>query len=71
MGNTKKVGLTGKYGSRYGRTTRQTVRALVEAQKAKHRCVQCLSFSVKRKSAGIWACTKCGHTFAGKAYKPS
>ena len=71
MVRTKKVGITGKYGVRYGKTIRDQVIAASRTQKAWHKCSYCLRFSVRRVSAGIWECRKCGHKFAGKAYKPA
>jgi len=71
MAKTKKVGVTGKYGPRYGRTIRQTVKGISETQRSLHKCTSCLNISVKRISVGIWQCKKCGLKFAGKAYKPS
>ncbi|MBI4181524.1 MAG: 50S ribosomal protein L37ae [Candidatus Aenigmarchaeota archaeon] len=71
MTKTKKVGLTGKYGVRYGRMIRERVKAQAEQQQARHPCPACLRPAVERQSAGIWACGKCGHKFAGKAYKPA
>jgi large subunit ribosomal protein L37Ae len=65
---TKKVGITGKYGPRYGRVIREKV--LSVTKKKTHYCPACLRPSVKRQAAGIWFCRKCGLKFAGKAYKP-
>lgn len=68
MGRTKKVGIAGKYGTRYGTKMRANI-IKVGAQK-KHTCPDCKKEGVKRVSAGIWECKKCGLKFAGKAYKP-
>ncbi len=65
---TKKVGLAGKYGTRYGRVIRQKV--LSASGERRYKCSNCLRPSVRRLSAGIWECGKCGHKFSGKAYKP-
>jgi len=66
---TKKVGITGKYGARYGRVIREKVLSATKAKK--HPCPACLRPSMRRESAGIWRCRKCGLKLAGKAYKPS
>lgn len=65
---TKKVGVTGKYGPRYGRVIREKVLAV--KRKQAHPCPQCLRPSLRRVTAGIWECRKCGTSLAGKAYKP-
>ena len=64
---TKKVGITGKYGPRYGRAIREKIQSV--ASKPIANCPDCLNHSMIRKAAGIWTCTKCGITRAGKAYK--
>ena len=68
---TKKVGSTGRFGSRYGRRIRTKI---VSVEKDKHlvKCPHCLKLkALKRVSSGIWYCTKCDTKFAGKAYKPT
>lgn len=67
---TKKVGSAGRFGSRYGVTVRQKVANIEKIQKRKHKCPYCNYNKVKRLSAGIWKCKKCGTKFAGKAYEP-
>ena len=66
---TKKVGAAGKFGARYGRKIRQKINK-VGTQK-KFACPSCLKITLKRESAGIWSCSKCGTKLAGKAYKPA
>jgi len=68
---TKKVGMARGLGSRYGGTVRKRyVKVLSEMKKA-HKCPQCGSESVRRKSVGVWNCKKCGLTFTGGAYTPA
>jgi large subunit ribosomal protein L37Ae len=65
---TKKAGITGKYGPRYGRKTRKKIR-VVEAQKrASRECPECEKKTIKRVAQGIFECKKCGAKIAGKAY---
>jgi large subunit ribosomal protein L37Ae len=70
MGRTKKVGIAGKYGVRYGRTIRERIISASKTHKKKQNCPSCLKDRLKREAAGIWKCEKCGIKFAGKAYKP-
>ena len=67
---TKKIGIAGKYGARYGRKIRENVRKVEVISKAKHICPQCGKESLKRTSTAIWECTKCNTKMAGGAYVP-
>jgi len=67
---TKKVGSTGRFGSRYGVKSKSRIRNVEIIQKAKHRCPNCGHMKVKRVSTSIWQCKKCGIKFAGGAYYP-
>ncbi|UCF07394.1 MAG: 50S ribosomal protein L37ae [Thermoplasmata archaeon] len=67
---TKKVGIAGKYGARYGVKVRKQIRT-IEAEKVKrHTCPRCQHKSVKRIGTGIWRCRRCNLTFASGAYSP-
>ncbi|MCX6711840.1 MAG: 50S ribosomal protein L37ae [Candidatus Woesearchaeota archaeon] len=68
MSKTKKVGSTGRYGTRYGKTIRTKVLEVEKKQRKKQKCPHCLRFKVKRVAPGIWLCKKCNVKFAGKAY---
>ena len=70
---TKKLGLTGRFGTRYGTTLKKRVLAIETLQKQKHVCPHCHSKSVKRYSSGIWQCTKksCQKKFTGGSFFPS
>mmetsp|Transcript_2129 Transcript_2129/g.3176 ORF Transcript_2129/g.3176 Transcript_2129/m.3176 type:complete len:95 (+) Transcript_2129:144-428(+) len=65
---TKKVGITGKYGTRYGSTLRKLLRKVEVSQHSKFHCSFCGKDSVKRKCTGIWNCKSCGKVLAGGAY---
>ena len=71
MAQTKKVGPSGKYGARYGAKIREKIVAVEKMRDAMYKCPACAKPGVRRISAGIWVCKKCGQKFAGKAYKPS
>lgn len=68
MGKTKKVGITGRFGARYGSKTRKVVREIEEKWKTPSKCPKCATKVVKRLSVGIWYCRKCGAKFTGGAY---
>ena len=70
MARTKKVGSTGRFGTRYGRTVRQKVQDIEKKQKKKHKCPFCNKTAVKRVFAGVYECKACKVKFAGKAYFP-
>jgi len=65
---TKKVGITGKYGTRYGSTLRKLVRKIEVSQHSTYKCVFCGKDSVKRTCVGIWECKSCRKVIAGGAY---
>ncbi len=69
MGKTKKVGITGKYGARYGSNVRKKARLILEKMKGDIKCPKCeTNGSIHRVSTGIWHCKKCDATFTGGAY---
>ena len=60
MVRKSKVGSTGRFGARYGRKAKRTVRDIEDKMHAKHICPRCDRPGVKRTHAGIWKCKKCG-----------
>ena len=58
MARTKKVGITGRFGARYGRKAKRSVKNIEENMKKAHICPKCDRPYVKRQSAGIWKCKK-------------
>ena len=71
MVKKSKVGSTGRFGARYGRKAKRTVKDIEDKMHAKHICPKCDRPGVKRTHAGIWKCKKCGNVFTGGAYVPS
>jgi len=71
MGKTRKVGLAGSLGARYGTVARRRYMDIVSQMRRPHECPQCHFKTVRRLSVGIWLCGKCGVKFAGGAYTPS
>ena len=65
---TKKVGSTGRFGSRYGRKTRSKVAKIEKKLKQWHKCPYCKKNRAKRLAIGIWQCKSCDSKFTGKAY---
>jgi large subunit ribosomal protein L37Ae len=70
MARTKKVGLTGRFGVRYGRGIKKRFMEIEKPQKSVKTCPRCLKAGLRRLSPGIWYCKKCGLKFAGRAYEP-
>jgi large subunit ribosomal protein L37Ae len=70
MARTKKVGSTGRYGSRYGAKLRRRVLDIDNRRKEPTRCPSCATKALKRKAVGLWVCSKCDLLFAGGAYVP-
>ncbi|CAN6674650.1 large ribosomal subunit protein eL43B [Trichomonascus vanleenenianus] len=68
---TKKVGITGKYGVRYGSSLRRLCKKIETQQHAKYDCTFCGKTSVKRVATGVWNCKSCDKTIAGGAYNVS
>ncbi|MHA1729136.1 MAG: 50S ribosomal protein L37Ae [Promethearchaeota archaeon] len=69
MGKTKKVGITGRYGVRYGSRIRKRVKTIETKMHTPQKCPKCETKSIKRVSTGIWRCKKCGAQFTGGAYE--
>lgn len=67
---TRKVGVTGKYGTRYGASLRKQVKKMEIAQHARYTCPFCGKNSVKRVAVGIWKCQAktCAKIIAGGAW---
>ncbi|GBF93501.1 60S ribosomal protein L37a [Raphidocelis subcapitata] len=65
---TKKVGIVGKYGTRYGASLRKQIKKMEVSQHSKYFCNFCGKHAVKRVAVGIWGCKACKKTVAGGAY---
>nr|BAK23240.1 ribosomal protein L37a [Boodlea coacta] len=65
---TKKVGIVGKYGTRYGASLRKQIKKIEVSQHQKYFCVHCGKMTVKRQATGIWRCSHCHRVQAGGAY---
>jgi len=65
---TKKAGITGKYGVRYGSSLRKQCKKIEVSQHSKYTCSFCGKDAMKRSATGIWKCGSCKKTQAGGAY---
>ena len=64
----KSLGSGKRFGVRYGRSLKQTFAQIEKEHRKLHVCPYCAYTQVKRLSAGIWQCKKCGHKVAGRAF---
>lgn len=65
---TQKVGITGKYGTRYGRAARKQLLTIEVQQRTLYTCPFCAKDRVQRNACGIWKCKACDKVMAGGAY---
>lgn len=68
MALTKELSSIKRFGPRYGGTVKHKLALIEREHKRLHKCPSCSKKSLKRLSAGIWQCKKCGVKIAGKAY---
>jgi large subunit ribosomal protein L37Ae len=66
--HTKKVGLVGKYGTRYGSSIRKHLKKIEVSQHQKYVCSFCGKKKIERISVGIWSCKGCYRTVSGGAW---
>jgi large subunit ribosomal protein L37Ae len=66
---TVKVGITGKYGTRYGAKLRKQAKAIEILQRTKYTCPFCGKNSIRRHAVGIWRCKACRRSCAGGAWE--
>lgn len=59
---------TKKFGTRYGRTTKEKYAKIDKMQKASYKCPYCNHIKVNRENVGIWKCDTCNSKFTSKAY---
>jgi large subunit ribosomal protein L37Ae len=72
MGKTKKAGISGKFGSRYGAKVRKEWNDLAEKQKGYVKCPRCKTkLRNMREFSGLWHCRRCGATWTGGAWQSS
>lgn len=69
MGNTVKVGSTGRYSARYGVGVKKRVLAVENRAKVPVACPFCGFSKTKREAAGLFNCRKCDAKFTGGAYE--
>ena len=59
----------GRFGARYGKKIRDKLILIARKEHARYVCPKCSRRAVKKVSAGIWQCEKCGAKFASAAYE--
>jgi len=68
---TKKVGMAGRFGPRYGSRVLNTWRGVMEKVKGVQKCPRCQTKnSNMRDFLGVWECPKCGARWTGGAWEP-
>merc|ERR1739838_738404 len=67
---TKKVGIFGKYGTRYGASLRKIVKKMEVSQHKRYQSPFCGANTLKRTAVGIWQCSRTGKKVAGGAWEP-
>ncbi len=65
---TKKVGIAGWMGPRYGIRIRRRTQEVEKSRAATYACPKCSTVSVRRVGSGLWRCSRCERTFASDAY---
>lgn len=65
---TRKVGVVGKYGTRYGASLRKQIKKIEVSQHARYTCWFCGKDAMKRSAVGIWNCKACKKVVAGGAW---
>ncbi len=68
MAEEVKLGSIKRFGARYGRKVKHKLAEIEALRRKKYKCPYCTQPRVKRISAGIWECNKCGSKFTSKAY---
>ncbi len=72
MAKTKKVGIAGRFGPRYGSRNRNNWREIMEKVKGVQKCPKCeTKLKNMREFIGVWHCKKCGAKWTGGALEPS
>lgn len=62
--------ISGTLGVKYGFTVRKRYIEVMTKRHKRYDCQRCHLGKLKRLSAGVWVCRRCGFTFAGGAYEP-
>ncbi|KAH9575138.1 hypothetical protein CY35_01G096200, partial [Sphagnum magellanicum] len=59
---TKKAGIVGKYGTRYGASLRKQIKKMEVSQHSKYFCEFCGKMSAVWCEKAIWNCKDCGRS---------
>jgi len=66
---TKKVGISRKYGCRYGSSLRKLMKKFETMQRQRYVCPFCGKAAIRKISVGIWRCKACKKKLAGGAWE--
>jgi large subunit ribosomal protein L37Ae len=66
---TKKVGIMGKYGTRYGAALKKMAKKLNESTSATYVCPFCGKDAIRRVAVSVWKCRRCNKILAGGAWQ--
>ncbi|ELQ75473.1 60S ribosomal protein L37 [Trachipleistophora hominis] len=64
----KKVGITGKFGVRYGSSLRKRAKICMDQKKKKYECPFCGKSNVRWQAIGLWKCKSCEKVMSGGGY---
>ena len=68
MAVNKNIRSTKRFGARYGPRLRAKFGEMEHLKRSSTKCPSCNKDNVKRIAVGIWHCSTCKRSFAGKAF---
>ena len=68
---TKKLGIMGKFGTRYGAALKKMAKKLCESTAATYVCPFCGKDAIRRVAVSVWRCRRCEKILAGGAWQLS
>ena len=68
---TRKVGIMGKFGTRYGAALKKMAKKLIESSASTYVCPFCGKDAIRRSAVSVWKCRRCQKIIAGGAWQLS